>query len=144
MHGIVWSYNVSNGPKFTYTGKNDQNLDGPSEKSDCLRQHCDPQESLLEPWKGDCHQVQHAAAETIWKEDCLISSTLFLISSWIDKKIQGEHYCNFKILLGTKLQVNRKSFTFPFLNIWIIGQKVGNCYYSTTRSSSKIFRVGYE
>ena len=33
---------------------------------------------------------------------------------------------------------------FHFLNIWMIGQKVGNCYYSTTRSSSKIFRVGYE
>ena len=33
-HGIVWSYNVSNGPKFTYTGKNAQNLDGLSEKSD--------------------------------------------------------------------------------------------------------------
>ena len=33
-HGIVWSYNESNGPKFEYTGKNAQNLDGLSEKSD--------------------------------------------------------------------------------------------------------------
>ena len=134
MHGIVWSYNVSNGPKSTYTGINAQNLDWRSEKSDwtsisgaslrkellfwllkqqhhwktCLPacwQNCDPQEDLLEPWKGgaaDCHQVQHAAAETIWKEDCLISWTLFFISSWIDNKIQGdEHCCNCNILLGT-------------------------------------------
>ena len=45
----------------------------------------------------------------------------FFISSWIDNKIQGEHCCNCNILLGTILQVNRKSFTFPFseyLNNW--------------------------
>ena len=79
MHGIVWSYNVSIGPKSTYTGINAQNLDGLSEKSDwtsisgaslgqgCFccpccklkkwagvhhgRHYCDPQEGLLEPWK---------------------------------------------------------------------------------------------
>ena len=82
-------------------------------------------------WKGgtvDCHQVQHAAAEAIWKEDCLISWTLFFISSWIDNKIQGdEHCCNCNILLGTILQVNRKSFTFPFseyLNDWTKSRKL--------------------
>ena len=32
MHGILWSYNVSNGSKSTYTGINAQNLNGLSEK----------------------------------------------------------------------------------------------------------------
>ena len=32
MHCIVWSYNVSNGSKSTYTGINAQNLNGLSEK----------------------------------------------------------------------------------------------------------------
>ena len=109
---------------------------------------CDPQEDLLEPWKGgavDCHQVQHAAAEAIWKEDCLISWTLFFISSWIDNKIQGNEHCwKLTFCWGRYYKSIAKVSHFHFMNIWMIGQKVGNCCYSTTRSSSKIFRVGYE
>ena len=53
---------------------------------------------------------------------------IVFISSWIDNKIQeDEHCCNFNILLGTILQVNRKSFTFPFseyLNDWTKSRKL--------------------
>ena len=64
------------------------------------------------------------------------------ISSWIDNKIQGdEHVVIVKFCLG---RFNHKSFTFPFSEYLYVGQKVGNSYYSTTRSSSKSFRVGYE
>ena len=67
------------------------------------------------------------------KEDCFIPWILFLISSWIDNKIQWEHCCNCNILLGTKLQVNRKSFTFPFseyLNDWTKSRKLSLLDYS--------------
>ena len=64
----------------------------------------------------DAYPPQIPGVGVFWrqKEDCFIPWILFLISSWNDNKIQWEHCCNCNILLGTKLQANRKSFTFPF------------------------------
>ena len=58
-----------------------------------------------------------------------------------------KHCCTCNILLlGADLWVHHvtKVLPFHFLNIWIIGQKRWNLLLLTTRSSSKIFRVGYE
>ena len=68
------------------------------------------------------------------------SMALMNVTIQIDK-----HFCNCNILLlGVKCESVTKVSPFYFLKNWMIGQKKWNYHYSTTRSSSKIFRVGYE
>ena len=67
---------------------------------------------------------------------------------WFQVEMTIKYSENIVVIVTFCLGQNYKSITkvshFHFLNIWMIGQKGENCYYSTTRSSSKIFRVGYE
>ena len=130
MHGIVWSYNVSNGPKSTYTGINAQNLDGLSEKSDwtsisgaslrkellfwLLKQQHHWKTCLPLSTKLWCLPTPNPGCGSILETEGRLFDSMDIIFDFKLNKIQWEHCCNCNILLGTKLQVNRKSFTFPF------------------------------
>ena len=147
MHGIVWSYNVSNGPKSTYTGINAQNLDGLSEKSDwtsisgaslrkellfwLLRQQHHWKPCLPLSTKLWCLPTPNPGCGSILETEGRLFDLMDIIFyfklNWLYLLYLFVIDCNCNILLGTKLRVNRKSFTFPFseyLNDWTKRRKL--------------------